>query len=152
MNNNLEKAHPKLYCLYFDECDKKKCTAFKLKNLNILKFISNIQGSLEKAVLLHPFSKQVISENDSNIILKFGLIVLDCSWNNIMSLKNVRNRAMRKLPPLIAANPVNYGKWEKLSSAEALAAALFLTKNPELANSILSKFSWGNEFKKINNF
>ena len=83
MNDNMDKTHPKLYCLYFDECDKKKCTAFKLKNLDILNFISNIQGPLEKAVLLHPFSKQVISNNDSNIILKFGLIVLDCSWKII---------------------------------------------------------------------
>ncbi len=50
----------------------------------------------------------------------------------------------------MAANPVNYGKWEKLTSAEAIAATLYITKFYDYANLILSKFSWGNEFFKIN--
>ncbi|MDX1798732.1 MAG: DUF367 domain-containing protein [Candidatus Lokiarchaeia archaeon] len=52
----------------------------------------------------------------------------------------------------MAANPTNYGKWEKLSSAEALAAALYITKFFDLANVILSKFSWGKTFKELNKF
>ena len=89
---------------------------------------------------------------DRKLILRYGLIVIDCSWKNIMSLQNLDFKNARKLPPLIAANPTNYGKWEKLSSAEALAAALFITNFKDLGNLILSKFSWGNEFKEINNF
>ena len=153
MNNyTLEGIYPKLYCLYFNECDKKKCTAYKLKNLKMLQFIFNIRGSLDNAILLHPFSNNIISEEDADTMLKNGLIVLDCSWNNIFNLKNVRNKNLRKLPPLIASNPVNYGKWEKLNSAEALAAALYITKFTDLADLILSKFSWGNEFKRLNGF
>jgi ribosome biogenesis protein Tsr3 len=38
-----------------------------------------------------------------------------------------------------------------LSSAEALAAALYITHFGEMANLILSKFSWGNNFKSLNN-
>jgi pre-rRNA-processing protein TSR3 len=69
----------------------------------------------------------------------------------LRDLKGFKGTNGRRLPPLIAANPVNYGKWEKLSSAEAIAAALFITKFEDVANLILSKFSWGVEFIKINN-
>jgi len=69
-----------------------------------------------------------------------------------MNLKKLEFRNARKLPPLIAANPTNYGKWEKLSSAEALASALYITDFFDLANLILSKFSWGIKFKEINKF
>jgi pre-rRNA-processing protein TSR3 len=153
MNNyDLEGFHPKLYCLYFNECDKKKCTAYKLKNLDVLKFIYKIKGTLNNAILLHPFSNILIEAEDADFIKDNGLIVLDCSWKNIFNLEFVDTKNSRKLPPLIAANPVNYGKWEKLSSAEALAAALYITKFTNFADLILSKFSWGNEFKKLNGF
>ncbi len=67
-----------------------------------------------------------------------------------MEIKNIKSDNFRKLPPLIAVNPVNYGKWEKLSSVEALAAALFHLKYKDYAKLLLSKFSWGQEFFKIN--
>jgi pre-rRNA-processing protein TSR3 len=79
-------------------------------------------------------------------------MVIDCSWKKIFNLKTLNLRNSRKLPSLIASNPVNYGKWEKLSSAEALAAALYITNYSEYADLILSKFSWGAEFKRLNNF
>ena len=123
-----------------------------MKNLEILKFINKIRGRLNNAILLHPFSSIVIRTEDADLIKENGLIVLDCSWKNIFNLENVSTKNSRKLPSLIAANPANYGKWEKLSSAEALAAALYITKFTNLADLILSKFSWGNEFKKLNGF
>ncbi len=84
-------------------------------------------------------------------ILKYGLIVIDCSWKNLLNFNSYNLERGRKLPPLIATNPINYGKWEKLSSAKAIAAALYITKFVEYAKLILSKFSWGNEFLKRNN-
>ena len=56
----------------------------------------------------------------------------------------------RKLPQLLAANNVNYGRWEKLSSVEALAAGLILTGYLKKALVLLSKFSWGLTFIEIN--
>ena len=153
MNNYvLEGNNPKLFCLYYNQCDKKKCTAYKLKDLEILKFVYKIRGTLNNAIILHPFSNIVIKAEDAERIKENGLVVLDCSWKNIFKLDNIKSKNSRKLPSLIAANPVNYGKWEKLSSAEALAAALYITKFINLADLILSKFSWGNEFKILNGF
>ena len=145
-----EKYQPKLYCLHYNECDPKKCTALKLKRLNLLRIIRNVRGNMKNAIFLNPFSEEEISIKDRDIILKYGLIVIDCSWKKVLDFKGIKAKNNRKLPPLIATNPVNYGKWEKLSSVEALAAALYITKFRNLADTLLSKFSWGEEFLKIN--
>lgn len=146
------KETPKVFCLNYRECDPKKCTATKLKKLNLLKSINNIKGPLNNSIILNPFAREELSDLDRNIVLRYGLIVIDCSWNNILNLKKSTFKNGRKLPPLIAANPTNYGKWEKLSSAEALAAALFITKFFDYGNLILSKFTWGIQFKELNQF
>lgn len=142
----------KLYCLHYNECDPKKCTALKLKKHNLIKIIRNTDYRLKKVVVLNPFSFTKLSKNDKALIEHNGLLVIDCSWNRILNLKNIPVNNSRKLPSLIAANPVNYGKWEKLSSVEALSAALYITGFNEVGDYLLSKFSWGMQFKVINNF
>ncbi|MFX1287787.1 MAG: ribosome biogenesis domain-containing protein, partial [Promethearchaeota archaeon] len=114
--------------------------------------LSKIKGKNLNAIILNPFSNKELNVIDREDIIKFGLIVVDCSWKKIYNLKKYNFKKSRSLPPLIAANPINYGKWEKLSSAEALAAALYITNFNAYADLILSKFSWGSEFKKINKF
>jgi len=140
----------KLYCIKYNECDPKKCTALKLSNLGLLKIIKRIKGKLNKAIVLNPLSKFELSRKDKSLIQNYGLIVLDCSWKKVLKLSNRSDINSRRLPPLIATNPVNYGKWEKLSSAEALAAALYIVSYKNQGRLILSKFRWGNEFWKIN--
>ncbi len=152
IKSNSEEAIPKLFCLHFNECDRKKCTALKLARFDLLRIVSKIKGRNYNAIFLNPFSKKIINDNDREIILKYGLIVVDCSWKKIFNLKNYNLKNSRRLPPLIAANPVNYGKGEKLSSVEALAAALYITNFHTYADLILSKFSWGVEFKRLNKF
>ncbi|MFX0083894.1 MAG: DUF367 family protein [Candidatus Hodarchaeota archaeon] len=143
---------PKLYCLHYNECDPKKCSAIKLNKFNLLKMIKSIKGYLKSSIILNPFAQKVISLDDRELILKYGLIVIDCSWKKLLKLSNLDSENTRKLPALIAANPINYGKWEKLSSAEALAAALFITKFNDYGDLILSKFNWGTQFKELNKF
>jgi pre-rRNA-processing protein TSR3 len=150
IHNNSKKYNPKIYCLHYNECDPKKCTALKLKKFNLIKIIGKIKEPLNKAIILNPFAQKEISVNDRDIIIKYGLIVIDCSWKNLLKFKDFDLKNSRKLPPLIAVNPINYGKWEKLSSAEAVAAALVIIEFEDFAKIILSKFSWGEEFFKLN--
>jgi len=146
----MNKDFPELYCLHFNECDPRKCTALKLKRLDLIKIIPSIRGKLKNSIVLNPFAQTEISLNDNGIIEKFGLIVIDCSWKKLLNSKDLDNVNGRKLPPFIAANPINYGKWEKLSSVEALAAALSITGYDTAAETLLSKFSWGSEFLRLN--
>jgi pre-rRNA-processing protein TSR3 len=139
-----------VYCLHFQECDPRKCTALKLKKFNLIKFVDSIEGSLKYSLLLNPFARKEVSLDDKNLIKKYGLILIDCSWKKLLKFGSLNFENERKLPPLVAANPVNYGKWEKLSSVEAMAAALYLTDFRKEAELLLSKFNWGMEFLRIN--
>jgi len=145
------KSPPKLYCLHYNECDPKKCTALKLNKLKLIKIISRIQGKLKDSILLTPFAKKILTKEDYDLVIKYGIIILDCSWKNVLNYDITTNNN-RRLPSLLAVNPVNYGKWEKLSSVEALAAALYIINLPEHGDLLLSKFNWGKELKKKNKF
>ena len=153
-SSDTDERNPKLFCLRFKGkdmgCSPKKCTAVKLNNLGLLRLIPKITGKLNKAVLLNPFAQNELSIKDRPLALKFGIVVIDCSWKKVLDFKGFNALNSRKLPPLIAANPINYGKWEKLSSMEAIAAALFITGFNDHAELLLSKFSWGMQFKKLN--
>jgi pre-rRNA-processing protein TSR3 len=54
------------------------------------------------------------------------------------------------LPLLLAANPVNWGKPGRLTTAEALATVLFLLGREEQAREILGAFRWGERFFELN--
>ena len=56
----------------------------------------------------------------------------------------------RKLPPLLAGNPVNYSKINKLTTVEAIAGAAFILGNETLSKTLLEKFSWGHTFLELN--
>lgn len=145
-------SSPKLYCIHYNECDPKKCTALKLYRNNLIKIIKKIKGNLSNSVILNPIAKETISIKDRDLVKRYGLVVIDCSWKKLLKLNRLEYSNTRKLPPLIAANPVNYGKWEKLSSVEALAAALYITDFKKYGDLILSKFPWGIQFKELNKF
>ena len=54
------------------------------------------------------------------------------------------------MPILIAGNPVNYGKLTKLTTAEAIAAALYIAGFKKEAQELLSIFTWGHTFFELN--
>jgi pre-rRNA-processing protein TSR3 len=68
-----------------------------------------------------------------------------------MFLKNFVGLS-RKLPPLLAGNPVNYSKIGKLTTAEAIAGALYIMDYADLANSVIGKFKWGHTFYDLNQY
>jgi pre-rRNA-processing protein TSR3 len=102
-------------------------------------------------VALNPFSEIAFSPADRRRIEDFGLTALDFSWARAEKalLKQVRGTS-RCLPVLTAGNPVNFGKPTKLTTAEALAAALYIAGFEEVAAELLSIFKWGHTFFEIN--
>jgi pre-rRNA-processing protein TSR3 len=133
------------------QCDPKKCTALKLKRHRLVRLVTQIRFLPKRAVVLNPFSKIAFSPADRQRVEKFGLAALDCSWEhaeNVM-LKRVRGTS-RCLPILVAGNPVNFGKPTKLTTVEALVAALFIAGFREKASQLLSIFKWGHTFIELN--
>ena len=54
------------------------------------------------------------------------------------------------MPILIAGNPTNYAKATKLSTAEAIAGALYIAGFKNEAEKVLSIFTWGHTFLELN--
>jgi len=105
----------------------------------------------KRAVVLNPLSEIAFSPADRERMENFGLAALDFSWEHAEKalLKSVRGTS-RCLPYLIAGNPVNFGKPTKLSTVEALAAALYIAGLREEAERLLSIFKWGHTFLELN--
>jgi pre-rRNA-processing protein TSR3 len=102
-------------------------------------------------VVLNPVSETALSRTDRNAMLRSGLIALDCSWKKAEEIfVGSQLGAQRALPYLVAANPVNTYKPIKLSTAEALAAALYISGFKESAEDIMSVFKWGPAFMTLN--
>ena len=141
----------KIVVYHAGQCDPKKCTALKLKRHGLVRLVTQIRFLPKRAVVLNPFSKIAFSPADRQRVEKFGLAALDCSWEHAENvlLKRVRGTS-RCLPILIAGNPVNFGKPTKLTTVEALVAALYIAGLGEEANILLSIFGWGHTFIEIN--
>ena len=133
------------------QCDPKKCTALKLKRFGLVRQVVQLRYLPKRAVVLNPFSETAFSPADRERVEEFGLAGLDCSWEYAekVLLKHVRGTS-RCLPILVAGNPVNFGKLTKLTTAEALAAALYIVGFRDQANELLSIFKWGHTFLEMN--
>ena len=145
------KMPVKLFGYHANQCDPKKCTLLKLEKFDFVKLIpfSRISG---RFIVLNPFSVKSLSKEDKPEAKKRGIIVLDCSWAKIEKFftEGKIRGIQRSLPFLVAANPTNYGKPFKLSSIEALSAALYILGYKEQAESILKIFNWGKQFLILN--
>ena len=146
-----KEAPLRLYGYDAKECDPKKCTTRKLIRLGLVKE-ANLGSLGRKSLILNPLSIRSISVEDKNFALERGILVLDMSWDKFESKMDdmTVGEVHRCLPYLIAANPTNYGKPTKLSSAEALAAAVHILGFKDLAEKLMSKFKWGPHFLTLN--
>jgi pre-rRNA-processing protein TSR3 len=133
------------------QCDPKKCSTLKLKRFNLVSVVHRTLEIPRGAVILDPFTPKAFSPKDRQKLKKRGLSALDCSWVHAKEVFEASgNWKARCLPYLVAANPVNYGKPTKLSTVEALAAALYIVGFREQAEKLLSKFKWGPQFIILN--
>ena len=145
------QASPRITIYHAAQCDPKRCTGLKLKRHGMARLVSKTRFLPKRAVVLNPFSEIAFSPTDRKRVEDFGLVALDCSWKHAekVLLKHVKGTS-RCLPILIAGNPVNFGKATKLTTAEALAAALYIAGFKQEATTLLSIFTWGHTFLELN--
>ena len=136
----------KINLLMFYQDDPKKCTAAKLIKFGLARKITKSQS---KTVLLHPYAKKTLLNNEK--LLFTSITGIDCSWALAEEVfqKNFVGLS-RKLPPLLAGNPVNYSKINKLTTVEAIAAAAFILGDEDMSKKLLEKFNWGHTFLELN--
>lgn len=136
----------KLQILMFYQDDPKKCTAAKMVKFGLAHSIKKINN---KGLVLDPFSEKTLLSSDKHLVN--SIVGIDCSWNKAeQAFSKKFNGIKRKLPPLLAGNPVNYSKLNKLTTVEALSASLFILGFNEQALSLLDKFKWGHTFYSLN--
>jgi pre-rRNA-processing protein TSR3 len=136
-----------LYAYRDNSCDPRKCSVKKLERSGLVRILSKISHIPRNTILLDPTAEQAISPADRPAR---SITVLDCSWE-VLDTGRIRSwRKRRALPFLLAANPVNFGRPWRLSSVEALAAALFILNEPGQAASVLGTQNWGCRFFELN--
>ncbi len=134
-----------------NQCDPKRCTGLKLKRHGMARIVKQTRFLPKRAVVLNPFSEIAFSPADRARVEEAGLVALDCSWEHAEKVLSHHVRGTsRCLPVLIAGNPTNYAKATKLSTAEALAGALYIAGFKDEARQLLSIFTWGHTFFELN--
>ena len=126
--------------------DPKKCTAAKIAKYRLAK---NIKKTTSKTLVLDPFAPKIILPKDKALVN--SITGIDCSWNLADKTFSTKFTGIkRKLPPLLAGNPVNYSKLNKLTTVEAISGALYILGEKEKALELLDKFKWGHTFFELN--
>ena len=134
-----------------NQCDPKRCTGLKLKRHGLARIVTRTRFMPKRAIILNPFGEIAFSPADRQRIADFGLAALDCSWEHAEKvLSHHVKGTSRCLPILLAGNPTNFAKATKLSTAEALAAALYIAGFKDEAKQVLSIFIWGHTFFELN--
>ena len=134
-----------------NQCDPKRCTGLKLKRQGFARIVKQTRFLPKRAIVLNPFSEIAFSAADRERVVEAGLVALDCSWEHAEKVLSHHVRGTsRCLPVLLAGNPTNYAKATKLSTAEALAGALYIAGFKDEAKKLLSVFIWGHTFFELN--
>tara|TARA_B100000401_G_scaffold194148_1_gene130930 strand:- start:1482 stop:2033 length:552 start_codon:yes stop_codon:yes gene_type:complete len=145
-----------VHAIWLAQDDPKKNTAVRLSKRRDLILHERFNRLPRRGIILEPLCGKVLGPEDHSLLLEEGgsLVGLDCSWAQIEdSVNQVMKRTKlkpRMLPLLLAANPVNWGKPSKMTTAEALAASLYLIGKEEQARNLLSAFRWGDQFFILN--
>lgn len=126
--------------------DPAKCTAAKLVRFGLARSVGKTS---ERSIILDPFAGRYLLPSDRS--LGRSVTAVDCSWNMVgtafpKGLAGIK----RKLPPLLAGNPVNYSKLGKLTTVEAISGALFIMGFRQDSMNLLDKFKWGHTFYALN--
>lgn len=138
-----------LHVRYEGDDDPDKCTARKLSRFDLAE-LHRSDRATPAGIILNPHAEQALSPADAELARERGLVALDCSWESAGEKQFSMRGEHRALPYLVAANPVNFGRPMELTTVEAFAAGLHILGEPEQADEILSKFTWGETFSELN--
>lgn len=145
-----------VHALWLAQDDPKKNTAVLASKRGDLQLHKTPRTLPKKGIILEPLCGKVFGPEDHALLLEQhgALVGLDCSWAHIESsvesvMKSTRLQP-RMLPLLLAANPVNWGKPGRLTTAEALATVLSLLGQTDQATQVLGAFRWGQRFFELN--
>ena len=158
--------------------DPKKCTAARLLKCGIARRIKSTSGS--RKIILNPYSERILMPADRRMAgsivgidcswrlasQEFGTTMIKSETETTAAKRASRTdtpsktvasraayrrqKASRRLPPLLAGNPVNYAKVGMLTTAEAISAALFIMGYGVQGHEILGRFKWGHTFFDLN--
>lgn len=146
-----EQMSVKVAMWEFGQNDPKRDSGSKLVRLG---YASTLRiGQSFAGVVMSSEAKMVVSAADAEIIKNHGIAGINCSWNRLEEVplgSMGKGRNQRLLPLLFAANTVNYGRPFKMNTAEAIAACLYIAGFKEDARILLSPFSYGEEFLRLN--
>jgi pre-rRNA-processing protein TSR3 len=150
-----EKSGPftsiRLFVYELKQDDPKKCTSRKLVRLGHAISLSRLSYVPRRAVVLNPLTQAVLTPRDRETAELEGVAVIDCSWRRVAEAFASRRRGVnRRLPYLVAANPVHHGRLFELSSLEAFAAALTILGHGDQARQIVGIYKWGPVFLALN--
>jgi pre-rRNA-processing protein TSR3 len=150
-----EKSGPftsiRLFVYELKQDDPKKCTSRKLVRLGHAIPLSRPSHVPRRAVVLNPLTQSVLTPRDRVTAERGGVAVIDCSWTKVTEAFASRQRGVnRRLPYLVAANPVHHGRLFELSSLEAFAAALTILGHGDQAKQIVRIYKWGPVFLALN--
>lgn len=137
-----------VFAIEMGQDDPTKCTAKKMIHMDMAKAVSRKFHASDSVIVLNPYAHRVLSPPDKGAK---GILVVDCSWNQAQEVffKKIGGKH-RRLPTLLAANPINYARPGALSSVEAVAATLYILDEVEEANQFLAIYKWGPTFKTLN--
>jgi pre-rRNA-processing protein TSR3 len=131
--------------------DPRKCSAAKMARHGLAKSIFRIRQIPRNGIVLNPFASEILLPRDKDLAQRGGVVAIDCSWERIQGAFAIHIPGQnRRLPTLLAGNPVNYAKAGKLSSVEAIASALIVMGFRENAARLLGLFKWGDSFMALN--
>jgi pre-rRNA-processing protein TSR3 len=141
----------RLFVYEMKQDDPQKCTSRKLARFRLATPLTRRRHIPRQAIVLNPLAPTVLLAQDRTQAERGGLAVVDCSWKRVKGAFSARlSRRSRRLPYLVAANPVHYGRLFELSSLEALAAALYILDHREQAKKIVRIYKWGPAFLSLN--
>ncbi len=149
-DSSASDSSPRIFVLEFRQDDPSKNTAAKMRKFG-LAIPTRKERISPNSIVLNPTAESTITKSDADLAQRNGLVVIDCSWNLSEEVFSRHFKGIqRKLPSLLAGNPTNYAKLGKLSSIEAVAAALYIMNFKSFAEKILSLYKWGPTFLSLN--